>query len=512
MRIAKHTIPNHTIIFLPLLIGTVGIFLCVFLFTEGHGNGIPESIAALLFYTVLCLFIIFRQDWLQREKYFLFIAFTFGFIVRFISALILFPLYLKYNTSLDQATYLQTSEQLAQIWQWPENPFIILNTKLATFGHLGMNIFLAAHFKISTQPVLFLVTNTFLSAFCVLPLYRITRRIIGDSTAPIIPAISAIIYTIFPLSIYWSTWALKESICCFLCIMFIDKLIEFFEKQMLIPSIMMLLILFILATLRMYLVPVLIMSALIAMIFYPKKSKRVVYFSLILVATTAFILIVSWPILSKSPATESLLNYTSLLMSENTFSIASKARTNFAVEGESAADKTGYSSPADMIKSLPLGILRTFTTPVQWFRKVQNFNEKIEIYFTAFWYFIFPFSVYGAYYMFRQYPRKCIGIFAYIAIIVMYFSIILMGGSFRQNNLLYPFLCMFAACGLIRWKTLLPFVFIFYMFLGVLVVQTELTIITTAKLVFPAAIIIIIILPLALIITKRKHDGSRSKT
>ena len=471
-----------------MTIAAVALFVLVALFTAPANNGLVVSAATFVMFSALGVFFISRENIDPKSKLNLISAFLAAFVMRFAASLILLDDFLSIYR-IDQLNYLRFGKYLVD--GSIANPFEALN-RLGISGHAGFFIFVAAHLKITLDPIFISVTNAFLSAICVLFLYNIGRNIFANGNNRLILLISVWLYAFFPLSILWSVPILKEAISLFLCMFFIDQLFRYINGRIIFPAILMGASVVALATIRAYLAPILIITGALSIMFYPGKKMKVVLTSILLLCVISIGFAIFWNKLSESRSVGYAFLAVSSLTDKESMSKVSSYREEFSNKGSSDVDKIQYNSPVDLITHFPMGFVRSLTTPVRWFRDDMNSLDKIITIGTSIWYLIMPFSFAGVYELLRRRFRISVAALSFMAMLMLYFSLILMGGAGRQMCILYPLFCILAATGISNWKALLPGVFAGYIILGALVTSAEFSPIVTIAILAPAMLFIFI--------------------
>jgi hypothetical protein len=485
----KHRNKSHGLTAV-LFLASLALFILVGLLVYRSQNVTFISVSAFFMYTSFAALIIYRQKWDDYEKPNLFASFFTAYFIRFMIAVLSLDAFLA-SKNVDQLTYLQFGDSL--INSGSGNP-ITAYANQGIMGNTGFFIFVASHLKISSDPLFIATTNTFLSALCVFFIFRIGKHVAGDKYDSKTLLLGAWLYSLFPLSIYWSIPILKESSSVFLCVFFIDQLFQFQNGKILFPAIIMTFILVILASLRVYLAPMLLASAIISILILPRKKFKLIVASVFIFIIFSAVFLLFWNQLTQSKSLGYMLLTITKFVKYDTFANVSHYRTNFANVAVSDVDKTHFTSLFDMIKFFPTGLLRTLTTPVRWFRPDMDFLDKVYVVCTAVWYLMMPFTFIGAYEWMKRYFRKSSSIFIFLFLLMLYFSMMLLGGAGRQLSTFYPFFCMFAAIMIPKWKSIMPFVMSVYIILGVMVASAELSAMMTIIVLAPSILTILIVL------------------
>lgn len=472
----------------PLLVVSILIFVLIRLIKGPGGDGMPETYSSFFFFCSLGAFLIYKKAWNADEKLNIMTVFIAAYIVRFLAAIIFFPYFTSIHWS-DHWMYIKIGQVLADNWNM--NIFKMISS-MNMLGHQGFYIYVAAHLKIDPNPIFIVPTNTFFSAYSTVILYNICRNFLKTLNERRILLAGALLFAFFPRSIFYSTVLLKEALTCFLCLLFIDNMLEFFYGRFLKPALLMAVAIIPLFVIRAYLVPILFLTLVISAFFYRDFTQRgkKLAFGLIAFFIILFVGIVLY--LPKSHFFGFAFYAIKAIGVKGILPALMDTRRDFASAGSTSYAQLKYSSIGQMLIYFPVGLLRTFVTPIQWFREGKDVRDTVEVYMAIFWYLLMPFVFAGFYDMVKRKLKAALPVIIYVVLVILFVSIIFMGSQTRHNNLMYPFLCLFAAYGISRWRSILPFTLAVYFVLGTIVTATEVSIKGTLVLLMPSCLAIMI--------------------
>ncbi len=488
----------------PLLVVSILIFVLIRLIKGPGGDGMPETYSSFFFFCSLGAFLIYKKAWNADEKLNIMIVFIAAYTVRFIAAIIFFPYFTSIHWS-DHWMYIRVGQILSHHWNMD---MYKLMAAMNISGHQGFYVFVASHMRINPNPIFIVPTNTFLSAYSTVLLYNICRNFHSTDNDRKILLAGTMLFAFFPRSIFYSTVLLKEAATCFLCLLFIDNMFKFFKGKLIEPVILMILALIPLFSLRIYLMPILLLTLFISVFWYREKSERGRKLAIGILALFVASFVLLWVIFPKSSFFGLAFYYIfHEIGSKGVLQTLMEARGEFSNEGVTSYAQLKYTSIGQMLLYFPVGLLRTFVTPIQWFREGKDVRDTVEVYMAVLWYLLMPFVFAGFYDMVKRKLKSALPVITYVVLVILFVSVIFMGSQTRHNNLMYPFLCLFAAYGISRWRELLPFTFAVYFILGIIITAAEASIKGTLLLLGPSCLAIMI----GVIVCLAKADNQRQK-
>jgi hypothetical protein len=456
--------------------------------TPVGGSGLPAATAAFLFWLSAGSLLICMSGGSGAGTRNMLIVFAAAYTVRFIAAMVLFPIFTENRIYPDHWTYLNTATIIAE--RWAENPIAVYKS-MGGYWQIGIYMFAAGVLKISGQPLVIAATSTFFSAYCGVLAYRIGARLIHDPRKDGILFIGALLFALFPLSIYWGSPLLKEPLVAFFCLLCIDKLYGFLEGKLLVPSLYMALCIAMVAMFRFYMAPVIAATVLVSMLIYSRRSHKVKLFSILIVAACIGLAVACRPALTNSPIFRVVSLRSEHVLTAGIYSVISETRETVAGKGQTDVQQLQYNSPADIPKLMPLAIFRGFTTPVRWFLETDQPMNKIVVACTAVWYLLMPFTIAGFFRWLARGGLKETPVVVFLVLSIIVNSLLFLGGSMRHNVPMFPFWCLFAAIGLSRWRENILFAFMMYLALGAILAFVEFTMIPAAAVLAPSILAVI---------------------
>ncbi len=492
-QLEERTTPVRVLSLLSLLISFALLILSRYV-ADAAGVGLV-LVCASMFYLATGAAVISFSTWTDSERKLLILCFITAYLLRFTASIFLIPDELYYLMKIDGRYYVEIASRISAAWHTFSSPYPIIHDLGAQAArgstHWAIFAYVAAHLKFIDDPLILCTTNSFLSAICIFHSYRIIRTLFSDFVSERIAIAAMFSYALFPLSIFWTANGhFKEPITLYLTTLFLDYLIVFLKGKKLVASlIVMLSAILLLSVLRMYLAPLMILTALLAFAFFPEKPPAVKYAGAALILITVVFFQSFLTSLSSIHGLSTFTGYVQTFLRGQLFSTIVDTRERFATDGPlTAVGQTTFSSLPQFIAALPIGIFRVFTSPIRWFIYTSEgngfsvFYNRLLIAGTAVWYMMLPFSVFGFVRLAKKSFRRLSPILFFIILTSIMYVAIFYGASERRNIIFYPFLCLFFAVGISDMKrNILPALAVFILlFAGV--TATELTLPSTILL------------------------------
>ena len=351
---------------------TAGVFIGWFLFNPSFSNVI-EYMIMLIFFILAAWFILvfFVHD--QKERKYLLSLFIVALALRILVSLLVHALLPPGYFAPDEPGTLVNSKILAESW----------SGNVAAYGKYGgINYIAASVFYIfGYKPnILFLLAN-FLGAMTVLNIYFMTKRLFNEQSA----RYSAMVVTILPSLILWSTMPLKDVYSQFFITSIIHLTLRVKERLRISNVLLIVGLIALVGFVRGYLLLIVLLA--VASVFAPYRKET--FLRNVFVIT---IFAMSFAVFFSSYEAKQVPKYGE--KSESVLETLQQTRSGFYTGGSKMLGHINITNPVNALIYSPLLLTVFFLAPFPW----DISGSMIHNLATAeslVWYFLFYYAIKG---------------------------------------------------------------------------------------------------------------------
>jgi 4-amino-4-deoxy-L-arabinose transferase-like glycosyltransferase len=414
---------------------------------------IGYSIVLILFYLHIGFFCFLRRPWIDnpsdRKK--LFLLFLLAFCLRLSMALFVTCRHGEFYP--DEGFYFREGVRITEELQFPyvqQVDDLVLRATSPNFGYLVFNAF---HCVIYADAFLCKITNCFIGAFLLLPVYCLARKLFSRRVA----ISSAVITALWPNLIWWSAVNLKDILVAFLIVSTILLYYLCRSDRMTVFNLVALaLAILILLALRLYvgLLFIGLLTVHFIMVSDLGKVKKVIGMLLLLL----FIFVIGRTGYIGNWLGDTMNMETAIELSKQSFSQA-------AGHGYSM----GNFNPESFL-TLPISAAHFLFTPSPFRIKFESIKDFIA-FNNVVWYGMFPFFVIGAYNFCKSRFKDAFLIVFFVLGLVLFYSFFPNLGMVRHRDQIAPLLIIIAVSGFynrVKYKVAIVWVIWLGLFAGIL--------------------------------------------
>jgi len=386
------------------------------------------TIALLSVYLGVACLCFFGTGWVERPvRGRLFVLFVMALLLRILASLLVSMLIGRFYP--DENFYLQAGLDITTNLKFPYLFPVSRLIRYAGSANIGYPLLNACHVLLYPDPLLCRITNSFLGALLILPVYGLARSLFNQKIA----AVAAVLTAFWPNLIYWSAFNLKDIPVAF-CIVLILWLYRRCTSQR--ASVAGVLALALAAAallgLRIYIGLLLLGVLALHLLIFSVIQRRKKF--LILTAVILLCLV-----LNSSYIADFLQHNASL----HTF-------LQLSARSYSRASEHGYlmgKFSSGNLATLPVSAAHFLLTPSP-FRITFNTITDILKCANTLWYALFPFFLIGAYKLARFHFKDTIALLLFIAAVTAVYTFLPFLGMVRHRDQITPLLLMVSAVGL----------------------------------------------------------------
>lgn len=423
--------------------------LAVLLFLLAIGvifSAYPAGPLAILFGTVCALIAVFliHKNFEGEEKDFLRRLFILALMLRVILATVTYIFGLETFFGGDSITYDYAGYALYNSW-WGYtqdiNQYYLSYATRASGSGWGMAYIVASIYTLVGRNILATqMLNSVLGAATGCLIYICAKKIFSNTR---LAKISAILVSVFPSLILWSSQGLKDGIICFLLALAINALFSLQKKFSYADVILLLLSLIGIYTLRFYIFFAFAVAIFGSLFLSTNKSvtsvvRQIIVLIIITLALTYFGVLRN--------AQDNIETYGSLeKLQNNRLDMAQSAESGFGQDID-------VSTPAGALQVLPVGLAYLLLAPFPW--QIANFRQAITLPELLVWWSLMPFLIMGIWYTLKNKFRESSAILLLTLLLTISYSIFQgnVGTAYRMRAQMQIFYFIFVAVGITLWK------------------------------------------------------------
>lgn len=411
------------------------------------------SIALVLVYIHLAYFCFHKKSLIEtpqhREQ--LFLLFILAFSIRILVSLIVTQRYGEFYP--DEGFYFQTG---IRIVKYLEFPYFLQTDKLVSYVgsvNIAYSLINAYHVLLYPDPFLCKITNCFISAFLLFPVYCLASRLFSQRVA----LSSAVITALWPNLIWWSAFNLKDILVAFLIVLTILLYSRCSSGRMTMFRVVTLaLAILILLALRLYVGLLFIGLITVHFIIGLELGKIKKNIGMLLLLSFIFVLV----------RTEHIGNWLSHTMNIETV-------RQLIEQSFSQTANRGYSMGSFDPKSfltLPISAAHFLFTPSPFritFESIRDFIKCNNIV----WYGMFPFFIIGIYNLCKSRFKDAFLIVFSVLGLVLFYSFFPYLGMVRHRDQIAPLLIIVSVFGFysrVKCKVVIVWFIWLALFVGIL--------------------------------------------
>lgn len=275
--------------------------------------------------------------------------------------------------------------------------------------------------------------------------------VIGAATVPLVYHCTYAIYSnkrvaktaciaiaFFPAFIVWSSFLLKDGLMMFFLVITVFSLLRLQKKFNYFDVIAILVSLVVIAGLRFYIFPVLVLGVFSSLIIGTKNTTRSLMSRIV---TTVIIGVVLAYFGVASVVQKNVENY-------GNFDQLQNSRSDLAQSGDSGFGRDiDVSTTEGAISALPIGLTYLLLSPFPW--QITSLRSALTLPDTLIWWCSIPLMFIGIYYAAKSKLRENIAILVFVLTLTLLYSIFQgnVGTAYRQRTQIQVFLFMFIAVG-----------------------------------------------------------------
>lgn len=391
---------------------------------------IGYSIALILLYLHIGFFCFLWRPWvnnpIDRKK--LFLLFVTAFFVRILFALTVTISYGDFYP--DERDYFEEGTNIAENMTFPYLHQIDEVFFYADSVNIGYSLVNAYHFLLYPDPFLCKVTNCFIGAFLLLPVYCLASKLFSQRVG----LISAIITAFWPHLIYLSGFNLKDILVAFLIVSTILLYYHCCSGRMTVFSVVALAVaILILIGFRLYVGLLFVGLITVHFIVAPNTGKVKKIAGMLLMLSFIFAI----------AKTEHIGNWLSHTMN---IEIAKELSEQSFSQARSYGYSMGSFNPKSFL-TFPISAAHFLFTPSPFRIMFEDVGDFIKVSNIA-WYGMFPFFVIGVYNLCKSRFKDVSLIVFFVLALVVFYSFFPYIGMDRHRDQIAPLLIIISVFGL----------------------------------------------------------------
>lgn len=411
------------------------------------------SIALVLVYIHLAYFCLLWTSWIgdRRHRTLLFLLFLLAFSIRISLALVVTQMYGQFYP--DESFYFRTGVGIVQHLDFP---YLFQVDKLLSYAgsvNFSYHLVNAYHVLIYPDPFLCKITNCFLGAFLLLPVYCLASQLFSRR----IGLISAVIVAFWPNLIYWSVFNLKEIQIAFLIV---STILLYYRccsgRKTVFSMVTLIFAILILLALRLYVGLLFIGLITVHFIMVSDLGKVKKIIGMLLLLSFIFVIV----------RTEHIGNWLGHTMNIET--VIELSKQSFS-QAASHKYSMGSFDPESFL-TLPISAAHFLFTPNPLRIRLNSIVDVLKFGNVA-WYGIFPFFLMGIYGFCKSRFKDAFLTVSFVMMLVLFYSFFPFLGMVRHRDQIAPLLIVVSVFGFysrVKCKVVIVWFIWLALFVGIL--------------------------------------------
>ncbi len=396
----------------------------------------PDEASAVLMVSFCSAIVVLVIHHTSDEAIFLQRVFIIGLLLRISFGIVVHLYDLRSFFGNDAALYDARGYRLYEIWfegVFTNDPFSQQALSVTTPGW-GMTYLVGIIYSITGRNILAAQMFCGVIGAAIAPMvYSCSNKIFANRN---VGKAAALIVTLYPAFIIWTSQLLKDGLIIFLLVLSITLVIQLQQKYNYLSLILLILSLFSILSLRFYIFYMVAIAVVGSFVIGSANSNQ----SIIKRVLAILVIGIGLTYLGVLRNASSDIQYADLKKVQNSRLDLSRSESGFG-------EDTDVSTTQGAITAIPVGFLYLMFAPFPW--EVSNFRQAITLPEMVIWWASFPLLIAGLVYTIKHRLRNAIAVLLFSLLLTVAYSIFQgnVGTAYRQRCQIQVFLFMFIGVG-----------------------------------------------------------------